>query len=122
MCRSVLWVFADEGVKRVDEDGRIDNQGNYAADGIVGPHHEKEGSFYTVKEIWSPVQIMNERIGKDFDGNFVVENRYDFTSLNACTFKWEQVSFPSVFNAGDDVSVIRSGSLREVISPRMRVE
>ncbi|RNC66751.1 putative Beta-galactosidase [Proteiniphilum saccharofermentans] len=107
-----LWVFADEGVKRVDEDGRIDNQGNYAADGIVGPHHEKEGSFYTVKEIWSPVQIMNERIGKDFDGNFVVENRYDFTSLNACTFKWEQVSFPSVFNAGDDVSVIRSGSLR----------
>ena len=39
-----LWVLADEGVKRVDMDGFIDNQGNFGADGIVGPHHEKEGS------------------------------------------------------------------------------
>ncbi len=36
-----LWVLADEGVKRVDMDGFIDNQGNFGADGIVGPHHEK---------------------------------------------------------------------------------
>ena len=31
-----LWVLADEGVKRVDMDGFIDNQGNFGADGIVG--------------------------------------------------------------------------------------
>ncbi|MDE6358154.1 MAG: glycoside hydrolase family 2, partial [Duncaniella sp.] len=36
-----LWVLADEGVKRVDMGGFIDNCGNYGADGIVGPHHEK---------------------------------------------------------------------------------
>ena len=36
-----LWVLADEGVKRVDMNGFIDNCGNYGADGIVGPHHEK---------------------------------------------------------------------------------
>ena len=35
--------------------GIIDNVGNYAADGIVGPHHEKEGSYYTIKQVWSPV-------------------------------------------------------------------
>ena len=40
-----LWDLADEGVKHVDMDGVIDNVGNYAADGIVGPHHEKEGSY-----------------------------------------------------------------------------
>ena len=34
-----LWVLADEGVKRVDMNGIIDNQGNWGADGIVGPHH-----------------------------------------------------------------------------------
>ena len=62
-----LWVLADEGVKRVDMDGFIDNQGNFGADGIVGPHHEKEGSYYTVKQIWCPVQIMNTRIDADFD-------------------------------------------------------
>lgn len=107
-----LWVLADEGVKRTDENGRIDNQGNYAADGIVGPNHEKEGSFYAVKEIWSPVQIMNKEIERGFDGNLMVENRYDFTNLNECTFTWEQVSFPTVRDAGDNPSVIRSGSLK----------
>lgn len=107
-----LWVLADEGVKRVDQDGRIDNQGNFAADGIVGPHHEKEGSFFTVKQLWSPVQIMNRNIGRDFDGKLEIENRYDFTNLNQCTFKWEQVVFPSVRNAQDDVKVLRQGTLK----------
>lgn len=106
-----LWVLADEGVKRVDQGGRIDTQGNYGADGIVGPHHEKEGSFYTVKQLWSPVQIMNSRIDRDFDGLFQVENRYDFTNLRACRFRWEQVTFPSFSNTGDEVTVIRSGEV-----------
>ena len=60
-----LWVLADEGVKRVDMDGFIDNQGNFGADGIVGPHHEKEGSYYTIKQLWSPVQVMNTAIPVD---------------------------------------------------------
>ena len=29
--------------------------GNFGADGIVGPHAEKEGSYYTIKEVWCPV-------------------------------------------------------------------
>jgi beta-galactosidase/beta-glucuronidase len=35
-----LWSFADEGVVRTDQGGRVDNVGNYGADGIVGPHHD----------------------------------------------------------------------------------
>lgn len=104
-----LWVFADEGVKRVDKGGFIDNQGNWGADGILGPHHEKEGSFYTVKEVWSPVQIMNKEIEREFDGKLTIENRYDFTNLNECTFRWEQVAFPSLENSSDKVKIIRSG-------------
>jgi hypothetical protein len=84
-----LWVFADEGVVRTDQNGKIDNVGNYGADGIVGPHHEREGSFYTVKQIWSPVQIMNTTLPDNFDGTFSIENRYDFTNLKDCRFKWE---------------------------------
>lgn len=89
-----LWVLADEGVKRVDRDGFIDNQGNFGADGIVGPHHEKEGSYYTIKQLWSPVQIMNKNIDQHFDGKLIVENRYDFLNLNTCSFVWQQVKFP----------------------------
>lgn len=107
-----LWVFADEGVKRVDLDGRIDTRGNYGADGIVGPHHEREGSFYTIKEIWSPVQIMNDKIDRDFDGDFIVENRYDFLSLNTCFFTWEQVSFPSSLNSDGKKKILKKGEVK----------
>ena len=104
-----LWVLADEGVKRVDKGGVIDNQGNWAADGIVGPNHEKEGSFYTVKEVWSPIQILNKEIGRNFDGNLEIDNRYDFTNFNECTIRWEQVAFPSFDNTKDEIRTIRSG-------------
>ncbi len=52
-----MWVFADEGVERKDLNDSIDSDGNSAPDGILGPYHEKEGSFYTIREIWAPVQF-----------------------------------------------------------------
>ncbi len=89
-----LWVLADEGVKRVDMDGFIDNCGNYGADGIVGPHHEKEGSYYTIQEVWCPIMITNE-IGPGFDGTLEIENRYDFTDLGDCKLTWRQLDMPA---------------------------
>ncbi len=106
-----LWVLADEGVKRVDMDGFIDNQGNFGADGIVGPHHEKEGSYYTVKQIWCPVQIMNTEIDRKFDGKLQLENRYDFLNLNTCRFVWKQVKFPACNEKGD-MKVLRQGEVK----------
>jgi hypothetical protein len=89
-----FWVWADEGVVRVDRGGKIDNMGNAAPDGIVGPHREKEGSFFTVKEIWSPVQLkLPEKLTGDFDGVVPVENSYSFTNLNQCTFEAQWLRF-----------------------------
>ena len=108
-----LWVLADEGVKRVDMDGFIDNQGNFGADGIVGPHHEKEGSYYTIKQLWSPVQIMNSSIDKQFDGKFSVENRYDYLNLNTCRFLWKQVKFPLATDASNAIAqVLKEGEVQ----------
>jgi len=108
-----LWVLADEGVKRVDMDGFIDNQGNFGADGIVGPHHEKEGSYYTIKQLWSPVQIMNTSIDRQFDGKFSVENRYDYLNLNTCRFLWKQVKFPLVIDATHATAkVLKEGEIQ----------
>ncbi len=82
-----LWVFADEGVVRTDKEGWIDTQKSNAPDGIVGPYREKEGSFYSIKEIWSPVHINMEFIPPGFDGSINVENRFFYTNINECNFE-----------------------------------
>jgi hypothetical protein len=106
-----LWVLADEGVKRVDMNGFIDNVGNFGADGIVGPHHEKEGSYYTIKQVWAPIQIMNKSIPADFDGVLDIENRYDFTNLNVCRLKYEYVSLPTA-DANAKESILKQGEVK----------
>ena len=89
-----LWDFADAGVVRNDRNNEIDTDGNHGADGIVGPYREKEGSFYTIKEIWSPVYLEGTTfLPPSFDGIFRVQNRYHFTNLNQCGFKAEWVKF-----------------------------
>jgi hypothetical protein len=88
-----IWVWADEAVVRTDEDGRLDAQRDLAPDGIVGPHHEKEGSFAAVRDIWCPVQVPLATLPENFDGTVPVRNRYDFLNLSAVTFEWRLVRF-----------------------------
>ncbi|MDN3594863.1 glycoside hydrolase family 2 TIM barrel-domain containing protein [Zunongwangia endophytica] len=96
-----IWVFADEGVKRTDT-GEIDTYNGAAADGILGPFHEKEASYYAIKEIWSPVHFQDKSISKYFDGKLKIENRYFYTNLKDLNFNWElkKISLP-----GDNSSV-----------------
>ena len=54
-----IWVFADEGVRN-PHTRQMDTAGNQAPDGIVGPYREREGSFYAIKDIWSPIQVKRE--------------------------------------------------------------
>ncbi|TKC63778.1 glycoside hydrolase family 2 [Pedobacter hiemivivus] len=84
-----LWDFADQGVVRTDKNNTIDTDGNRGADGIVGPYHEKEGSFFAIKEIWSPVFFEHREMTAGFDGVFNIENRYHFANLNTCQFDWK---------------------------------
>lgn len=97
-----LWDLADEGVKRVDMDGVIDNVGNFGADGIVGPHFEKEGSYFTIKEIWSPVQVTNLETDND-EARLSLWNRYDFMNLRECKFRYEYKNMPDVGNTKTEV-------------------
>src|ERR1700722_17971907 len=95
-----IWVFADGGIRRVDQDSTMDTSNDSAPDGILGPHREKEGSFYTIKELWSPVVITRKGITPGFDGRIAVENRYSYTNLNQCQLKWRLVNFPAPGDTG----------------------
>lgn len=88
-----LWDFADEGIVRTDKDGVLDTDKASGADGIVGPYREKEGSFYTIKEIWSPIYVAKKYITPAWDGTLNIENRYDFTNTQKCSFSWTMANF-----------------------------
>jgi hypothetical protein len=102
-----FWVWSDEGVVRSDEGGRIDNFGNNAPDGMVGPHRELEGSYHAVKEIWSPVQVkLPAKWPKDFDGRVGVKNHYSFTNLNQCSFEVQWVKYPPWGKPAEEVEIV----------------
>ncbi len=87
-----LWVFSDEALYRTDGDKPwFDSDGNHAPDGILGPHREKEGSFYTVKEIWSPVQVEPVTINRKWNGKLFLKNKFIYTNLKDCGFSWTAV-------------------------------
>jgi beta-galactosidase/beta-glucuronidase len=99
-----LWAYLDEGVQRTPT--QIDTAGNAAPDGIVGPYREKEGSYYAIRQIWSPVQIAMTALSADFSGSIEVENRYDETNLDGVLFKWQLVQFD--FHDTDGGHVVQS--------------
>ncbi len=84
-----LWDLMDQGVVRTDMNNIVDCMGNFGSDGIVGPHMEKEGSFYTIREVWSPVQVLY------FDsGAFTIQNCYNFINLKDCQFSYRLLQMP----------------------------
>lgn len=97
-----LWALLDEGIVRTDMNNAIDVNGLNAPDGVMGPHREKEGSFYAIREIFSPVKISSQPLPADFNGELPVENRYHFTNLNQCMFSWQLVNYkkPADWQAG----------------------
>lgn len=93
-----LWALLDEGVVRTDREGEIDVAGNHAPDGVVGPFREREGSFFTISEIFSPVVVEEPAPGpldEEFDGRIRLRNEHDFLDLQEIDFSWSLVDLPS---------------------------
>ncbi|HEY1021640.1 MAG TPA: glycoside hydrolase family 2 TIM barrel-domain containing protein, partial [Flavisolibacter sp.] len=84
-----LWDFSDQAVVRKDLNDSLDTDKHRGADGIVGPYHQKEGSYYAIKEIWSPIYFEKRFITNGFDGSFPMENRYHFTNIAECRFTYQ---------------------------------
>jgi hypothetical protein len=106
-----IWAFVDEGIVRDDRNGAIDVAGNLAPDGILGPYREKEGSFFAVKKIWSPVYLPLSEMASlppTFDGAVTLENRYDFTNLKQLKLNWKLVRF----GRGQGHTVVAQGSVK----------
>ena len=106
-----IWVLADEGIMRTDQGNRIDVHSTYAPDGIVGPRHEKKGSYHTVRDIFSPVQIDPPQLDANFTGKLAVRNCHDFLSLAGCKFSWKLLDFPALTEQGIAAKVLAEESI-----------
>lgn len=106
-----LWAYLDEGIVRTDFNNTIDVNGVNAPDGIVGPHRQKEGSFYSIKEIFSPVHIPMKLLPLSFNGEIPVENRFEFLNLNQCRFEWKIIDFYTPSDILPGYKTIYEGSL-----------
>lgn len=104
-----IWNLADEGLVRTDFHGAIDVNKVNAPDGILGPHREKEGSFYAIREIFSPVHIKVKTLPQNFSGEIAVENRFHHTDLRQCRFQYKLVSFRKPYDeqAGLDTLLVK---------------
>lgn len=105
-----LWTFMDEAVARSDKGGILDSDGPNGPDGIVGPRREKEGSFYTVREVWAPIQFKNMFITPSFKGEFAVSNTYLFTNLKECSMRYRLYATPSPLKGGQR-SLLNEGTV-----------
>lgn len=94
-----LWAYVDEAVRRTDlptgpskgkrfgqkgfniKDCILDSDGGNGPDGCMDPYRQPEASFFTIREIWSPVYIDNLRVTPNFNGKVLVSNHSLFSNL-----------------------------------------
>ncbi len=107
-----IWAMVDEAVVRTDLNNALDANGLNANDGILGPHREKEGSFYALREIFSPIQLkLPERLPTDFKTEIEIENRFHFLNTDQCSFTWALVDFSKPFDKFAGYIVKEKGSI-----------
>lgn len=106
-----LWALVDEGLVRTDMNNLIDVNGVNAPDGVLGPHREKEGSFFAIRDIFSPVKISwPDLLTASFDGTVALENRYHYSNLNSCVFKWQLLNYTKPYSGQKGASVLEKGN------------
>lgn len=106
-----MWDFSDNAVRRTDRNGALDSDASNGADGILGPYREKEASYYTVRDIWAPIQFEPLRLTASFDGRILTRNDHLYTNLAACSARYRVMQI-----AADTLCPIAEG---EVLLPAL---
>lgn len=113
-----IWAFCDECVVRTDRHDSLDCKISDAPDGIVGPYREKEGSFYAIKQIWSPV-LIRQKVLQSGPARFLeITNDYLFTNLNQINLNFSWLKMPRLNDAASvQASVVHQWSPTATAKP-----
>lgn len=83
-----IWAMVDEAVRRTDLGGVLDSDGGNGPDGVMDPFRQPEASFYTIREVWSPLYIDRISPADLRNGRLLVANRFLFSSFAECTLHY----------------------------------
>lgn len=118
-----IWAYVDEAVRRTDlptgksvgkhfgeegfdiKDCLLDSDGGNGPDGCMDPYRQKEASFFTIREVWSPIYIDRLHVSPSFDGRVLVSNRFLFTNLADCRMTYRTKSLAGEVLAEDAVTL-----------------
>jgi hypothetical protein len=102
-----IWAMVDESVARTDKGGELDSDGGNAPDGIVGPHREKEASWYTIRDVWAPLQIAPFTASRHRAPVINLTNKSLYTPLSDYTLNYEVICV----NPLEDSTPIAAGNI-----------
>lgn len=111
-----IWALLDEGVMRTDRNGEIDTDGTNGPDGVVGPHREKEASWFTVRDVWSPLQIFPMVVSPSWNGVLRIANGSLFSRLDEFSMSYKVLSLSSPVAAVEQKTLC-SGAIRLPSTP-----
>ncbi len=108
-----IWDWVDQGLVKYDEKGTkywayggdfgpedIPSDQNFCMNGLVNPDRTLHPSIYEVKKVYQSIKIKSV----DFDQNSVlVENHYDFISLDRFVMKWTVLEDGNAILSGSSV-------------------
>jgi hypothetical protein len=96
-----IWEMVDEAIARTDKNGELDASGTRSCDGVIGPHHEPEASYFTARAVFSPIQIQETNAAQvKSTGRVTLINKSLFKDLKEFSFVRELGSGAQAGNAG----------------------
>lgn len=96
LCGGYIWDFADQSIKRVNDDGVVEytyggdfgdvpNDSTFAFNGIVRADRSPNPAFYEVNRVYQNVWFERE------EGNIIIKNEFSFTNLDKFDVRFDKV-------------------------------
>ncbi len=91
-----IWDWVDQGILQQTEDGRVwyayggdfgdePNDGNFCANGLIGPDRVPHPALWEYKKVLEPVRVEVVNLA---EGRLRVQNRFVFTDLSGLQLAW----------------------------------
>ncbi|WP_163101086.1 beta-galactosidase subunit alpha [Peribacillus alkalitolerans] len=104
-----VWEWIDHGLRQFTEDGEeyfayggdfgdVPNNSNFCMDGLIRPDRTPSPGLYQYKKVIEPIVVASTNIE---NGELIIENRYDFLSLDHVNLSWNVMGNGKMVESGN---------------------